>query len=228
MDIDINEIIEKVTKNLDLSKFKGDVVGVKFVENQFGNIEPGGIGIQIVNGKETPERRQQDEEEPLRNYIFNVQLLDSNAKLVKLRNTIAAAIDMGDDTSLYGEPQEKRINPSNKNEWYYIMKAIVESGVAKSNIADKDFVEQMVEWFPKLFQDEPQETFKEYKRNLAKSISHERSLWKPGMIKEEVPLKEIWAKDMGKTLGTAKAERVFGIAYKGLYLNLNALKKQFE
>lgn len=60
MDIDINEIIEKVTKNLDLSKFKGDVVGVKFVENQFGNIESGGIGIQIVNGEETPREIQKE------------------------------------------------------------------------------------------------------------------------------------------------------------------------
>lgn len=58
MDIDYKEIIETVTKNLDLSKFKGDVVGVKFVENQFGNIEPGGIGIQINNGEENPKENQ--------------------------------------------------------------------------------------------------------------------------------------------------------------------------
>ena len=50
MDIDIKELIKAAAEGFDLSNFKGDVVGVKFVENEFGNIEPGGIGIQINNG----------------------------------------------------------------------------------------------------------------------------------------------------------------------------------
>lgn len=223
---EIKKIMETLGKaNINVA---GDFVLEKKSTYTIEKVESGGIGMQFVNGKETPEQRQQDEEEPLRNYIFNVRLFDSNAKLVKLRNTIAAAIDMGNAALLYGEPQEQRINPSKKNEWYYIEKAIIESGVAKKGLPDADFVEQMVEWFPKLFQDEPQETFEEYKRNLAKSISHERSLWKPGMIKEEVPLKETWAKDMGRILGSAKAERVFGIAYRGLFKRLEAFKKDVD
>lgn len=51
MDIDIEKLVKTATESLDLSKFKGDVVGVKIVENEFGNIEPGGIGIQINYGK---------------------------------------------------------------------------------------------------------------------------------------------------------------------------------
>lgn len=164
-------------------------------------------------------------DEPLKNFIFNISYFDSNDKLVKLRNTIAAAIDMGDETCLYGEPQEKRINPSNKNEWYYIMKAIVESGVAKSNIADKDFVEQMVEWFPKLFPVEPQETMEAEKRKLAKSISGERSRWRKGITKQEVALKDTMASGMVRTLGT-KAQLMFEIAYKGLCLHLSELKHE--
>lgn len=54
MDIDIKELIRAASEALDLSHFKGDVVGVKVVENEFGNIEPGGIGIQVNNGRETP------------------------------------------------------------------------------------------------------------------------------------------------------------------------------
>lgn len=50
MDIDIRELIKAATESLNLKDFKGDVVGVKLVENEFGNIEPGGIGIQINNG----------------------------------------------------------------------------------------------------------------------------------------------------------------------------------
>ena len=50
MDIDIKELIKAAAEGFDLSNFKGDVVVVKHVENEFGNIEPGGIGIQINNG----------------------------------------------------------------------------------------------------------------------------------------------------------------------------------
>lgn len=46
MDIDIKELIRTATEGLDLSKFKGDVVGFKYVENEFGTIEEGGIGVQ--------------------------------------------------------------------------------------------------------------------------------------------------------------------------------------
>ena len=47
MDIDIKELIKAAAEGLDLKDFKGDVVGVKVVENEIGNVEAGGIGIQI-------------------------------------------------------------------------------------------------------------------------------------------------------------------------------------
>ena len=52
MDIDIKELAKTVAENLNLKDFKGDIVGVKVVENEFGNIEPGGIGIQINHVKD--------------------------------------------------------------------------------------------------------------------------------------------------------------------------------
>lgn len=50
MDIDIENLAKIVSENLNLKDFKGDIVGVKVVENQIGTIEPGGIGIQYNNG----------------------------------------------------------------------------------------------------------------------------------------------------------------------------------
>jgi len=52
----------------------------------------------------------------LKNIIFNERLFNSNARLAKLRDTIAAAIDMGDATIMYGKPQETRVNPSVQSE----------------------------------------------------------------------------------------------------------------
>ena len=46
MDIDIEKLVRAAAEGLDLSKFKGDVVGVKIVENEIGNVEEGGIGIK--------------------------------------------------------------------------------------------------------------------------------------------------------------------------------------
>ena len=51
MDIDVKELIKAAAEGFDLSKFKGDVVGVKVVENEIGNVEEGGIGVQkVYNG----------------------------------------------------------------------------------------------------------------------------------------------------------------------------------
>jgi len=50
MDIDIKELIKAATEGFDLSNFKGDVVGVKIVENEIGNVEEGGIGVQKIYG----------------------------------------------------------------------------------------------------------------------------------------------------------------------------------
>ena len=50
MDIDIKKLIKAAAEGIDLKDFKGDVVGVKVVENEIGNVEAGGIGVQKVYG----------------------------------------------------------------------------------------------------------------------------------------------------------------------------------
>ena len=47
MDIDnIKELAKTVAESLNLKDFNGDIVALKVVENEFGNIEAGGIGVQ--------------------------------------------------------------------------------------------------------------------------------------------------------------------------------------
>ena len=43
---ELNELAKTIVANLDLSKFKGEVTLFKQVENEIGNVEPGGVGIQ--------------------------------------------------------------------------------------------------------------------------------------------------------------------------------------
>ena len=166
-------------------------------------------------------------EEPLRNIIFKEKLFDTNERLQRLRNTIAAAIDMGDATIMYGKPQEMRINPNTQNEWYYIVKAIEEAGVAKK-ITIPQFIEQMMEWFPILFPSSSLEEWEKFKRRLSKSISEEKGLWKYGMAKEVIPLRDMWAKKKHIRIDQAKMERIYQIASNGLLKNLIELKQTIE
>ena len=181
------------------------------------------IGPKVMMASEEKDENQDEAETLLRNYIFQDRIFDTNERLLMLRSIIAAAIDMGDATPLYGQPQEVRINPNAQNEWYYIVKAIEESGVAKK-FAITHFIEQMIEWFPILFPSSSKEEWERFKRLLSKSISEEKSLWKHGKMKDVIPLKDMWAKQKQIRMDSAKMERVYAIAYKGLYQNLLDLK----
>ena len=63
---ELNEIIKTAVSNLDLSKFKGDIVLHKEVKTQIGNIEPGGIGEQNNHyyGTQPTEQTNPTAEEP--------------------------------------------------------------------------------------------------------------------------------------------------------------------
>lgn len=167
-------------------------------------------------------------EDILQNIIFNARLFDTNELLLELRSTIACAIDMGDQQVLYGPLQNKyTINPNVQAEWYYIEKAIEESEVAR-NITDVKFIDQIVRWFPLLFDLNTPEEMKLFKRKLAKSISAERKLWRHGRAKEVTSLRNMLA--MQKQLGIdySKVERMFNAAYEGLYKPLVTLKTHIE
>lgn len=212
-------IDELLTRVLDKQKsFAGTTIN--FFYNDGGEIHFG-----TPSGKQTSDEPIDDE--PLRNIIFIERLFDSNARLSKLRDTIAAAIDMGDATIMYGQPQQVRINPEVQSDWYYIVKAIEEAKVARK-FTITGFIDQMTEWFPMLFPDETKEQWEKYKRRLSKSISDEKSLWRYGKMKEVVTLRDMWAKRKNVRLDQAKMERVYAIAYKGLYTSLTNLKQEIE
>ena len=67
MDIDIKELIKAASEGFDLSKFKGDVVGVKVVENEIGNVEEGGIGTEVLT-TDTDEGQQATRQQSAANH----------------------------------------------------------------------------------------------------------------------------------------------------------------
>jgi len=213
----IDELLTRVLEHQ--NSFKGATIN--FFYNDGGEIHFGTPSGKKSNN--TPV-----EEEPLQNIIFSERLFESNARLAKLRDTIAAAIDMGDATIMYGEPQPMRINPAVHSEWYYIVKSIEETKITHGKLSVTSFIEQMMEWYPMLFPDGTREEWEKFKRRLSKSISDEKSLWRQGKMKEVVSLREMWAKGISKNIGSVKANRIYEIAYKGLFRNLETLKAEIE
>lgn len=63
---ELNELAKTIAANIELSKFKGEVTLFKQVENEIGNVEPGGIGIQNnhYHGTQPNDQTIQTTEEP--------------------------------------------------------------------------------------------------------------------------------------------------------------------
>lgn len=162
----------------------------------------------------------------LRNHIFDTRLFDSDEKLQALLGEIARSIDLGEYNAIYGDNEHGRINPTAKNEWYYIFEALQEAGVCRKSVGDKEFVAQMMEWFPTAFSYDTPEEMKAMTDKLRKSISRERSLWKHGGAREVTKLKDMWAKHSQLGVAYEKVSRFYEIAYKGLYMRLVEMKKR--
>ena len=127
------------------------------------------------------EENVDDEDETiLKNIIFNSKVFDTNEKLLRLRRVIAHSIDMGEYNAMFGEPNPSTIDPNVQGEWYYLMKALEESEVAKK-FSVSSFIDQMINWYPWLFSFETPEDMQAFKRKMEKSISHEKSIWKYGL-----------------------------------------------
>lgn len=163
------------------------------------------------------------QEEPLRNIIFNERIYNTNAKLHSLRQAIASAIKHDATDGSPADTQELRLDPMVQSEWYYILKSIEESNIAHK-FTDREFIIQMVNWFPQLFTDTSEKALK----RLAKSISGERGHWRMADTNDIITLKDMWAKGVARRIGKVKAQRIFDIAYKGLYSRLTKQKDQFQ
>lgn len=66
---ELNELAKTIAANLDLSKFKGDIVLHKEVETEIGNVEPGGVGVQHnhYHGTQPAEQTDPTIDEPISN-----------------------------------------------------------------------------------------------------------------------------------------------------------------
>lgn len=169
-----------------------------------------------------------EEDEILTNLIFRDKLFCSNHSLHLIRNEIGNSIDLKDFNCVFDKKGRKKINPKIQGEWYYIEKAILESGIAK-RFSVTDFLVQMFMWFPMAFDEDKTKTKPqrdELFRNIAKSISHEKSLWKINK-KEEVKIEDMWARFSSLHLDKGKVEYVQSIAATLLF-GLKKIKTDLE
>lgn len=202
--------------------------------NNYGIAVDGNLTIEQVNfglggGVQSASGIHREElVDSLRNYIFDTRLFDSDDKLRALLGEIARSIDLGEYNADYGSNEHGRINPSAKNEWYYVFEALQEAGVCRQSVGDKEFVEQMMEWFPTVFSYDTPEEMKSMTDKLRKSISHERAQWKYGESKEVTRLKDMWARRNQLGIAYEKVSRFYEIAYRGLYVRLVEMKEELN
>lgn len=196
--------------------------------------------VQVINAEKVVSHnddKHSEDSEPkpidvLENLIFS-KLFDSNEKLLMLRKEIAASIDFGVATPLYSDTiglNRPKIDPQMKNEWFFILAALKDSNVLRSRpVKDKEFVEQMVKFFPMLpnLDFDSAEEYQKGMRQFAQSISVERRKWK---IKDKVVrLVDLQAKQHLLTKQSKeKIDRIFRIAfplYSGLCQLLQTIRK---
>lgn len=153
------------------------------------------------------------DDERLQNIIFSDRLFDTDARLAALRAAIASYIDMGQRNGTLAPAATDQIDPSAQNEWYYILLAVTEAGVAsRVHIGDVTFAEQMISWFPWLFQSVADVEATDFKRKFTKSISAERSLWKYGEKRQVTAIQDMWARQRILGIDHAKLARLHAVA----------------
>lgn len=183
-----------------------------------------------ADGKNHPEQEDLGED-VLENIIFS-KLFDSNQKLLLLRKVIAASIDLGAATPLYTDSiglDRSKIDPLMKNEWFFILAALKDANVLRSKpVLDREFVQQMVRFFPMLpnLNFETTEEYDKGMRKFAQSISVERRKWK--INGNVVRLVDLQAKQHRlPQLSEEKIARIIRIAMP-LYVNLTKLIQELR
>ncbi len=177
--------------------------------------------VEDVSAEECQEA-QVETESPIQQYnLFNSKIFRKAEHYERLKNVISSFIQVGNHSS----PEQSQIKPTSQSEWYYIEKAIWEANIVAVSATDTLFFNQMVAWFPDLFNYKQNEKQDEMIRRYMKSLSAERSKWK---INEEV----VQIKDMKAVLQTKKmsikySNRVSNVAVR-LKDQLEQLRKEIN
>jgi len=122
---------------------------------------------------------QPSAEQSFENLIFDYGIFDTSARVVRLRDEIGARI-RGAELSDAGrfDDERARIDPAKQNEWYYIWKMLAESKLLNRKATVREFLRQMMSWFPEVFEAEADDTQKsDAVIRMEKSISAEKKLW---------------------------------------------------
>ncbi len=196
---------------------------------------PGAVVNQYTQGQtaanESQEKDAKVEETTevaagaLKPHFFKTRLFASDAALQRVRTLIANSMDLGEYNAEFGERNEYCINPMAQNEWFYLMKAIQEAGIAGTFTVPK-FIEIMLDWFPCLREIMKVEEGDKFERKMERSISNERGLWKYGTSKEDTAFKDMWARRQQLGIDSAKLQHVYDAAYKGLCERLTDFRKE--
>ncbi len=123
------------------------------------------------------------------NVAFSYRLLSTEDQLRRVRKVLLTHIQNAEPDT-FMQPGSL-LQPGHRNEWYYVLLAIRQSGLATADLKDSDFVRQMHAWFPELIPVRQDEDPQAVMRSYAKAISTERGRWVVGAERTEVAIKDL-------------------------------------
>ena len=204
----------------------GLVSAVEVVDDQCPKVQKS--DVEVAQAEETLRQEiERPAAEPVLRPHFFKRLFDTNAQLLEVRRLLAGCMGMDELGARCEQKDACYVNPGVQGEWYYVMQAVEESEVTR-RFTDVEFVEMLLDWFPWLCKTTEASAKEEFKRKVAKSISHERGLWKYGKMKEVTRFRDMWARQRALGISYAKLERLYAAAYTGLCQKLIQLKEKIQ
>ena len=183
-------------------------------------------GSVTFGNTETKDESEESDDEHLENLIFNRIIFNSNVRLIKLRKVIAHFVNMGEYNAMFGELNSAFLDPIQlQSDWYYVHKSMEEATICRKHSVT-DFLKQMVQWYPFLFDFKDATEMTRNLRKIEKSISREKSLWKNK--DGYATFADMYACYYQLGFDKAKLERINKAAQNGLCHQLKLLKQEFQ
>ena len=158
------------------------------------------------------------------NVVFSYRLLSTEDQLRRVREVLLAHIQNAEPDT-FMQPG-CLLQPGHRNEWYFVLLAIRQSGLATADLKDADFVRQMHAWFPELIPVRPGEDPKAVMRSYAKAISTERGRWVVGAEHTEVAIKDLLSHARNQGFFNPRTTPRIASATGRLYVGLKRLREE--
>ncbi len=159
------------------------------------------------------------------NIIFSHRLFSTEGRLERVRALLLDYIQNAEPDTFMQSPRCQLL-PGCLHEWYFVLMAIRQSGVANADMKDSHFVRQMHVWFPEFIPVKHGQDPKGVMRRYAKAISAERGHWVQDAGHTEVAVKDMLSHAHSRGIFNPGSTSRIIAATRGLFVGLKKLREE--